>query len=219
MGSTAIQIIAQAFRANNLTEPTSFAAGQEFPVNIALDVLNKVIREMNRLGNLWFTEASKQLVFSGGSNTYDLSAATYLVDPKRIRYIRKELTNHQQELREYNKRDFLQRFRSSTVSTAEPTAFTKYGNVLELDTIPDQNYQVTVYHFQDMPLVVNTTDTFLIPERDEDILIDSCTALLKARTGQLDEGSALQLIRANTMPFLVQVKTDAGMPKQMPAAF
>lgn len=219
MGSTALQIVAQAYRQHNLTEPTSFASGQEFPLNIALDVLNKVIREMNRLGNLFFMESTIQLLFSVGVNTYDLSTSSYLVDPKRIRYIRKELANHQQELTEYNKRDFLFRYRRSALQTVEPTAFTKYGNVLELDTIPDQDYQITVYHFKEMPLVVNTTDTFLIPERDEDVLIDACANWLAAKIGKMDDGSAMQLIRASITPFLVQIKSDAGMAKQMPAAF
>jgi len=218
MASSAIQIMAQVYRQLNLTEPTSFASGQEFPLNIALDVLNKVIREMNRLGNLWFMETTTKLHYTANVGTYNLPGA-YAVDPHRIRYIRKEDPLHVGELREYNKRDFLRLFRSRSVPTGEPSAFTKYGGILELDVIPQQDYQITVYHFCDMPLVKNPTDTFLIPERDEDILIENCAHLLSARIGKCDAMTALQLIRLNTQPFLIQMKSDAGKAYQMPALF
>jgi hypothetical protein len=217
MGSTAIQLIAEAYRQLNLTEPTSFGASQEFPLNIAKDVLNKVIREMNRLGNLWFTETATLLAYSGGVYTWDLSALN--VDPKRIRYVRKEALNHQGELAEYPNRTFRQFFRGSAVQTAQPTGFTKSANTFELNCIPDQDYQITIYHFRDMPAVTATTDTLLVPERDEDILTENCLEWLNYRMGKQDKQMSLMNIRANTIPFLVQVKSDAGMPKQMPAAF
>lgn len=217
MGSTAVQIIAEAYRQLNLNEPVSFSSSQEFPENIAKDVLNKVIREMNRLGNLWFTETATVLAYSGGVYTYDLGVLG--IDPKRIRYVRKEATNHQGELTEYQNRVFRQYFRSSTIQTAEPTVFTKSANIFELNSIPNQDYAITIYHFKDMPAVTATTDTLLVPERDEDMLTENCVEWLSYRMGKQDKQTSLVNIRANTIPFLVQVKTDAGMAKQMPAAF
>lgn len=219
MGSTAVQIIAQAYRQHNLTEPSSFSTSQEFPLNIAIDVLNKVVREMNRMGNLWFTETATVLTYGAGVYTYDLSSGSYLIDPRRIRFIRKEASNHQGELIQYNERDFLFKFRGSTIQTAEPTAWKKYANTLELDNKPDQDYTITVYHYKDLPAVTATSDTFLVPERDEDILIENCVEWLAYRIGKQDKQTALLNIRANTNPFLVQAKTDSGMPKQMPRAF
>ncbi len=217
MGSTALAIISEAYRHHNLDEITEFNSTMEFPYNLAKDVINQVIREMNRLGNYWFTETRTNLTYTAG--VYQYSFNTLGVDPKRLVRIRKEANNQWGELTEYNWRHFQRLYRSSTITTANPVAFSKYGDTLELNSKPDQNYSLVAYHFKDMPLVSLPTDTFLIPERDEDVLIDCAHQLLGYKLGRWDLGTALQACRIKINPLLVDSKQDAGMPTQMPAAF
>lgn len=217
MGSTAIQIITEAYRKHNLDEVASFSTSQEYPFNIAEDVLNDVIRFANRLGSYWFTETKTALAYSGGTYTYSFN--TLAVDPKRIRYIWKEATNYWGELEQKNKRDFMNLYRRAAVQTTNPTAWTKYGDTLELNTIPDQDYSLYVYHFKDMPVVSATSDTFLIPERDEDILIQSCYHKLAAYIGKITHDQAEGQIKFLFMPFLADMKQDSGRPLQLPASF
>lgn len=214
--SNALQVITEAFKRHNLDAVTSFSM-TEFPHSVALNILNDVIRKMNRLGNLWFTETKTALSYSGG--VYQYSFTSLAVDPMRIINVRREATDYWGELDQYNYRDFQRQWRSSSMITAKPTAWSKFGTNLELNTIPDQDYTLYLYHYKDMPVVTTTTDTFLIPERDEDILIDNCYQMIGAETGRWDKATALTLIEANTKPFLVTIRSDAGLPAQMPAMF
>lgn len=217
MGSTAVQIITEAYRKHNLSEVSTFSTSAEFPYNLAEDVINDVIRFANRLGSYWFTETKTALTYSGGVYTYSFN--TLAIDPKRIRFIWREATNYQGELTQYNKREFMEKFRKAATQTTTPTAWTKYGDTLELNTIPDQDYSLYVYHFKDMPVVSATSDTFLVPERDEDILIQACYYKLGAYIGRWDHNAAEGQIKYLFSPFLADMKQDAGRPLQMPRAF
>jgi len=217
MGSTAVQIITEAYRNHNLDEVTTFSTTLEFPYKIALNVLNATVREINRMGNLWFMETKTALTYSNGVNTYSFSSLS--VDPKRIIRLRREATNYWGEMKQYNYRQFQQLFQMAATATAEPNAWTKFNDTLTLNTIPDQDYTLELYHFKDMPLISATSDTFLVPERDEDILIDCCYQWLGYKMGRWDIGTAIQAIKILAQPFLAQMEEDAGMPQQMPAAF
>lgn len=215
--STALQVIAAAYRSLNETEPTSFLTTQSFPLNIAIDVLNQVISEMNRMGNLYFTETKTALTY--GVGTYQYAMSTLGIDPRRIRYIRRELTNYQGNLEQKDWSDFQDYYRRSALQTTTPNAWSKYGDTLELNTIPDQDYSLQVYHFKDMPQATATGDTFLLPVGDEDILKFNCKMWLGAALGRWAEDYAITLMKAKTEPLLVAMKTDAGIPRQMPKAF
>jgi hypothetical protein len=215
--STALQIVTEAYRHHNLNEVTSFATTQEFPYNIAMDILNQVLREMNRLGSYWFCETKTALPYSGG--VYQYSFTTLAIDPKRVMRIQMEAANFKGELTECNWRDFMRLYRGSAVQTGMPAVWSKFGSTLELSLIPDQDYSLYAYHFKDMPLVSATTDTMLVPERDEDVLIDSCYQILGYKIGKWDLGTAFAAIAAKVSPLLANMKQDSGMPVQMPAAF
>lgn len=217
MGSTALQIITEAYRAHNLSEVTTFSTSLEFPYRIAKDILNDVIRQLNRQGNYWFTETKTALTY--GVGTYQYSFNTLAVDPKRVIRVRKELADHYGDLNQVNWETFQRLYRSSATQTTEPTAWSKYGDTLELNNIPDQSYTLYVYHFKDMPKVTATSDTFLVPEQDEDILIDCCFQMLGYKLGKWDLGTAIQAMRLRIEPLLADMKQDAGLPLQMPAAF
>lgn len=217
MPSTAIDIVTEAYRHHNLNEVTVFSSSLEFPYNIAKDIINTVIREMNRLGAYWFTETQTSLTYGVGVYQYSLSALE--IDPGKILRIRKEATDKWGELTPWNWADFQRQYRRSAMTTAEPTAFSHFGNTLELNTIPDQDYSLVLYHLKDMPLVVDATDLFMIPERDEDVLIDACFQMLGYKIGRWDYGTALNAMAVKVSPLLADMKKSRSMPTQMPAAF
>lgn len=222
--STALEIINTAYRRQNVEELSSFSTSQEFPQNLGLDLLNRVIRQLNRrpVGNFIFTETETALAYSGGTYTY--SCLSNGIDPKRIRYIRKESTNHWGFLKQYNRPDFKTVFRLASVQTAEPTAWTKFNDTIELNTIPDADYSIKVTHFKDMPVCSLVTDSqttgvILIPEKDEDILTDGVEAYLCEAMGKSDWTAKLQRWEQIVSRFVVDDVKDAGMPTQMPAMF
>jgi len=215
--STAVQIVTEAYRKHNLDEVTSFATTQEFPYNLANSLINDVITKMNRLGSFWFTETKTQLAHSEGTYTWNLN--TLAIDPKKIRFIQMEATDHWGELVPYSFRQFQNWYRRASIPTQKPTAWTYHANTLELNYKPDQDYSIYVYHFKDMPKVTAVSDTFLIPEADEDILIDNCYEMLGFYLGRWDEARALAVIEAKTQPLLADMKKDRGIPRQMPRAF
>lgn len=217
MGSTAVQIISQAYRRHNLNEVTTFSTTQEFPYKLALDVLNETIRRLNRLGDFRFSEAKTAIPYTPATATY--SFATLGIDSNRIRVLRKELADHQQDLKQVSWHDFQRRYRTSPIQTAEPNTWAKYGDSLTLASYPDQDYQIYAYHYRNIALVTAPTDTFIIPEQDEDMLIDACYQILGHYTGRWDFGTALAAIVALANPFLVEENKDTGLPRQMPAAF
>jgi hypothetical protein len=217
MGSTAVQIVNAALRQCNLDEVASFSTSQEFPKNIALDVLNTVIREMNRWGSYWFQETETNLTYAVSTYTYSLT--TLGIDPKRIVSIRKTLTNYYGFLSQYNNPHFIKQFRFADIQTAEPVAFTKYGDTLELNCIPDKDYSLKVKHFKDIPMVSATTTTFNIPEADEDVFIEGCIAYFQKAIGKGDYSVAYQLFEKKAKNLLADLKEDAGLPAQMPASF
>lgn len=217
MTSTAIQLVTEAYRKHNLDEVSSFSTSLTFPYNLAQNVLNDTLREIDRIGNLTFMETSTALSYSAGVYTYAMS--TLLIDPVRIKYIRKEATNYWGELQQFQERQFKKRYRMAAVATAQPSAWTKYGDTIELDAKPDQDYTITVYHYKSLQLVTATSDTFTMPSLGEDIIVSGCYQLLGAYIGKWDDLTALAKLKQIAQPFLVETKGDAGLPRQMPAGF
>ncbi len=213
----AIEIINEAYRKHVLDEVATFDETLEFPFNIALNTLNDVVRIANKQGPYWFNETRTALPFNAASYTYAMSF--FNINPKQIKFIRKEAADKWGELLPYNHREFMRRFRISALQTAEPSAFTRFGDTLELNTQPDVDYSLYCYHFADMPLVEVTTDVFLVPETDEDILIESCFQILGARIGRWTMQQAEAEIKSMFQPFLAEVRSDTAMPTQMPSAF
>ena len=216
--STAIQVCAEAYRNANLDQDlTSFSTSQEFPYNLSIDLINKVIREMNRMGSWWFTETETALAYTVGVYSYSFTSLS--VDPKKVLRIRREVSGQQGELRQYNWRQFQITFRQSSILTTLPTGWSKYGNTLELNVIPDQDYTLGLYHYRDMPVIAATTDTFLVPVADEDVLTDGVYAYLLQRMGRPDFQAAYQLFKEKAVALMGDNRQDAGLPSQMPANF
>lgn len=219
MSSTALQIVASAYKQANMDQTLSSFSMSDFPYNIAMDLLNTVIQEMNREGRYWFTETSATLTYSAGVYQYAYSSIGSGVDPKSILRIRKEATDHKQELTQMNWRAFQECFRRDAVQTTEPTHWAKYGTQLELNCIPDQDYTIKVYHLRDMPLVSAVSDTLLCQEADEDVFREGVYAYLLNRLSRPDADKAYQFYWKKVQSLLADMKQDVGMPRQMPAAF
>jgi hypothetical protein len=223
--TTALQVCASAYRQANVDQTlTSLSNTQEFPYNIALDLLNKAILELNRMGNFWFCETSVTLPYSSGVSSYNLNTlATPVVEPKRITRLRAEnlTVGAAGELTEVNYRNFEYAYRTQTVPTQQPTAWAKYNGTLYLNAIPDQDYGLTLYYYQDLPSASNVdgSDIMIVPDAHIDILQDGVYAYLLSRMGRPDFQNAYSLWQAKAHKLVSLINKDAGLPTQMPAAF
>jgi hypothetical protein len=190
---------------------------EDFPYNIAKDLFNTVIQEMNRWGRYWFAETRASLAYATG--TYQYNCNTLKIDPKGILRIRKETEDHYGELTQLNWRRFQQLFRRSEISTAEPCFWAKYGGVIEFNAKPDQDYNLTVYYLRDLPLIATDTDILLCQETDEDVFREGVYAYLLQRLGRGDWQQAYQLYQEKARNLLADMNQDDGQPTQMPAVF
>ena len=217
--STALQIAASAYAQANMDQTLTSFSMSDFPYNVAKDLLNTVIQEMNRMGRYWFTETSATLSYSGGVYQYTYSSIASNLDPKGILRLRKELVDHKQELVQVNWRAFQERYRRDAVQTAEPLYWAKFGSQLELNTIPDQDYTIKVYYLRDMPLVTSSGDYLLCQDTDEDVFREGVYAYLLNRLGRPDWEKAYQIFRDKASDLLADMRQDVGLARQMPASF
>lgn len=220
--STAIQLLAHAYRDHSLDIPSTYDTTLEYPMNLAQGIMNEVILDLNKMGNFWFNRTKTSLTYSGGTYTY--SFTTIGVNPARIEYVRKEATNYWGELKPYEYRQFLEQFRMSAVVTTQPQYYSKFNDTLELDSIPDQDYSIKVYHFKDMPQTTLTTDSYstgvlLIPTEYEDLYRIGCYLYLGYKIGKWPYDEAYLGLKVKAQPFLVVTTNDSAIPQQFPAAF
>lgn len=216
--STAVEIVAEAYRRANMDKAlTSFSTSQEFPYDISLDLLNKVLKSMNRMGNYWFSTTTTALPYSVGVATVDLG--TLSIDPKRIFEVRRTLTNYWGKMDQIQWSQFQRWYRQATTPTQTPYRYSILNDTLEYDAIPDQDYSIKAYHFKDMPVVTATTDTLLVPVEDEDIISDGVRAMLLQAIGRPDFREVLSLWTEDVKNLLADMKQSQGLPTQMPAAF
>lgn len=219
MGNTALTIAAEAYRQCNLdSELTSFSTTQEWPYKTALTYINDIISEMNRMGNLYFTETETALAYSPSTSSWDLSALN--VDPRRVFRVRRTLTNYEGDLESINYQTFQRRYRTNGTGTNNaPQRYSRYANTLYTDVAPDQDYSLKVYHFRDMPAVTTTSDTLLLPERDEDVLRQGIKSYVLRDMGRDDWQAQYQIFVSKVSSMLVAMKNDSALPTRMPAAF
>jgi hypothetical protein len=212
----ALSICQSAYRQANIDQTLSdFSITQDFPYNIALDLLNTVIQDVNRQGNFWFTQAST--VIAPVSASLDLSP--FNIDPKKVIRVRREISNDQGELIPVNWRTFQHNFRQGSIPTSRPTIWSRFNQTIQLNVIPDKNYQLTVYYYQDIPLVSQTTDNIVFPLSDSDVLREGVYAYLLLRLGRSDFGTAYQLYQSKLKTLLANQKQDTSLPNQLPANF
>jgi len=219
--SDAVTICAEAFRQSQvIPDLTSFSLTQVFPFNNALGFIRDVVRDMNRRGDYWSMETSSLLAFSAGTFQYTMSAETPAIDPKKITQVRLELSDEQGQLDAFEYHSFRDAFRKSAILTTKPTAWTKYGDTLELNTKPDKDYTITVYHIQKIPLPSTTASTFgAWPEDDEDVLISGVKYRLLKAIGSPEWDETFQLYEERLKELLGDMKQDHALPNVMPSLF
>ena len=212
---TALQLCQQAFREANMSEAlNSFSTDQCFPYNIALDTLNDVLRDLNRMGSFWFMETKTPLAFSSGVYQYDLTALG--IDPLRISQVR---DNQGVQLGQMHERNFSKRFRRGTIDTARPVVFAKFASTLELNVIPDQDYGLVAVHYDDIPLVSGASDLIAVPEEDEDVVVKGVLAGILMKMDRSASVPEYQLFKGLAKGWLVEIKQDFGLPAVRPRLF
>lgn len=215
--ATALQICAAAFNEANLDQDLTSFSMADFPYTTALDLLNKVIREMNREGRYWFTETATSLPYTPGVYQYNMT--TLGIDPKSITRVGKVNTQGIQDLTPLNYPEMQRRYPFTSIQTVQPQFYSRYNNILYLNSIPDQDYQITAYHFRDMPLVTSESESLLCPEADEDVFQDGVYAYLMNRLGRENWQPAWAAYMQKVKSMVVKLENDLAMPTQMPAAF
>ena len=212
----ALSLCNSAFRQANIDQTlTSLSEDQDFPYNIAKDLLNTVIQDINRHGNFWFTQTS--LIVTPIQASIDL--ASIGIDPKKIIRLRRELAEDQGELIAVNWRVFQQNFRQTPLTTGRPTLWSKFNQTIQLNVIPDKPYNLTLYYHQDIPLVLDASDVVVFPDSDGDILREGVYAYLLLRLGRADFTTAYQLYQTKLKSLLANQKQDGSLPSQMPSNF
>lgn len=217
MGSTALTLCADAYREARVgTELTSFSTSQEFPYDIAITLVNKVVDDMNTLGDLYFMETDTALTYSAGVYQYDLTA--YIIDPRRIQFVKRTLANQTGELHHINWRNFWNRYRQTSIQTAKPGYWSVRASQLELNCIPDQDYSLVVEHFRDQPLITATTDTFIVPANNERVIYEGVLAYLLMAL-EKDYMDKLSIYQNKLESMRLDMRKIRSGPLVMPAAF
>lgn len=219
MGSTALEICQRAYRKAMVGQPlTTFGTNQNEPYNFALDLLNDVINEINRQGELWFllTKTTLTYVATNTNHVYDLGALN--IDPRRIKRIARTL-DQQGRVRPMNWPVFNEMYRRNALVNGTPVAYSVFNDTLEFNTSHDKDYGLVIEHYKDMPRVTATTDTLLVPERDEDVLEDGVLALLKQRIAMPDADTTYLLYQKKLDRLVYDSKRNNGNYFVRPARF
>lgn len=212
---TALQLCQQAYREANMSEALStLSPNQCFPYNIAMDCLNDVLRDLNRMGSFWFMETKTPLVYSVGVHEYNLMSLG--IDPLRISQVR---DNQGAQLGQMHERNFSKRFRTGVLNTARPTVFSKFANTLSLNVIPDEDYGLVAVHYDDIPLVIGDGDFVAVPEEDEDIVVKGILASILMKMDRSASVPEYTLFKKLAEGWLVEVKQDFGLPAVRPRLF
>jgi hypothetical protein len=219
MGSTALQICAKAYlKANTETDLTSFSMS-DWPFSIAQILINDVIREINRHGNLWFNEAKIPLTYVPSGYTYDLSPAGYDISTRNILFIQRESSSNPGFLTPISWKQWQKKSGYPTLKTQVPGEYSVFNNILYLTTIPDKDYSLAIYGTQDIPAVTSETDTFNLQDADEEVLFLGVYAYLLQALGRPDFTTMYQLFQARLQAMLKEARNQSDIGKQLPRMF
>jgi hypothetical protein len=216
MSTQAITLCQQAYMRAQEEAPQGFA-DPEFPQNICQQLINDVLRDMNRMGNFGFMQASTALAYNpAGVFQYNLTPLG--VVPNRITRIRRTLAP-QGDLQQMGWVRFSRLYRYGVIASRAPGAYSKFNNFLELDHVPDKDYGLVLEHYRDIPLAQNSTDLVSVPMAQEDVLRDGIYALLLQALGRSDFSQAYQLFQKKVNAMTVTLLDDVGIPAAMPASW
>lgn len=223
MVTTALQVAAAAYLDAGTDQTLTSFSLSEWPYSSALHIINSAIADLNRLGSYSFSESSLVLPYSAGVYTYNLNTVgPAIIEPRRIMRLRRELSGYAGELAEFNFRNFQRRFMNIQAPTQQPLAWAKYSTTLYLNSIPDQDYQLTLYYYQQIqPVVVGVNDNSptIIPEYHIDVIRDLTKAILLKEMGRTDFANQYTLAVKKATMLLARSNEDCGLPTNMPRMF
>lgn len=219
--TTAVALASNVYRQANMDQAlTSFSTSQTFPYNIALDLLNEAIDELNEKGRYRFMMTSTALSYPPpdvSGSAYSLS--TVGVDSEGLVKIERTATNFYGEICSMNLDAFRKLYRRQAIQSGIPTVWTDYGDVLELNTAPDQDYSLVAFHYPIITRMTATSDTIAVPERHEHIIQDLMLAYLAQRLGRPDYQDLYVIAINKADKMLVNTQRLRSRPTRMPAAF
>lgn len=217
--TTALELMQRVFRRAQMNALTSFSSTQNFPGNIALDVLQRSIDDLNSRGRYEFMLTSVNLTYGAGVYVYTMSSVNANLSSEGITKIELTATGHEKELKSMEVQQFRQLYRRGVLQTTKPAAWTDYGDTLELSTIPDQDYTIKVWFYDLISRPTATTDVLDIPQRYEHVLDDFAYAYLLEAHGREDAITKYQLADKQAARFVANTQKKRSRPTVMPGAF
>lgn len=217
--TTALELMQRVFRRAQMSTLSSFSTSQNFPNNIALDVLQRAVEELNSRGRYEFMLTSAALSYSVGVYSYTISNVSADLDGEGITKIELTANNHQGELTSMEVQQFRNLYRRSSLLTTKPVAWTDYGDTLELNCIPDQDYSMRVWYYATITKPAATTDVLDVPTRYEGVLEDMAYAYLLEALGREDAMAKYQMADRQANKFVANTQKKRSRANIMPRAF
>lgn len=217
--TTALALMQRVFRRAQMNSLGSFSTTQNFPANIALDVLQRSVEDLNSRGRYEFMLTSTALTYGAGVYTYTMSSVNDGLSGEAITVVELTASGHQGELTSMEVQQFRRYYRRSDVLTTKPVAWTDYGDTLELSSIPDQDYSMKVWFYDLIEKPTATTDVLNIPPRYEFVLDDMAYAYLLEALGREDFPTKYQMADSQARKFVGNTQKKRSRPRVMPGAF
>lgn len=217
--TTALELMQRVYRRAQMNTLGSFSTTQNFPQNIALDVLQRSVEDLNSRGRYEFMLTSVNLTYGAGVYTYTMSSVNSNLSGEAITKIELTASGHQMELDSMEVQQFRRWYRRGALQTTKPTAWTDYGDTLELSTIPDQDYTIKVWFYDLIDKPTATTDVLDIPSRYEFVLDDIAYAYLLEALGREDFVTKYQMADNQAQKFVGNTQRKRSRPRVMPGAF
>jgi hypothetical protein len=217
--TTALAFMQRVFRRAQMNPFTSFATSQSFPANIALDVLQRAVEELNSRGRYEFMLTSVDLAYSVGVYEYTMSTVAADLNGEGITKIELTESNFETELISMEVQQFRNIYRRSAILTVKPVAWTDYGDTLELNSIPNQDYGIKVWYYALISKPTLVTDDIDVPERYEGVLEDMAYAYLLEALGREDFSLKYQLADKQANKFVANTSKKRSRANVMPRAF
>lgn len=217
--TTALELMQRVYRRAQMNALGSFSITQNFPQNIALDVLQRSVEDLNSRGRYEFMLTSINLTYGAGVYTYTMSSVNANLSGEAITKIELTASGHQMELDSMEVQQFRRWYRRGTLQTTKPTAWTDYGDTLEFSAIPDQDYTIKVWFYDLIDKPTATTDVLDIPSRYEFVLDDIAYAYLLEALGREDFVTKYQMADNQAQKFVGNTQRKRSRPRVMPGAF
>lgn len=217
--TTALELMQRVFRRAQMQTLGAFGTSQQFPKNIALDMLQRAVEDLNSRGRYEFMLTSVNLTYSAGVYTYTMSSVNSNLSGEAITKIETTLLGQEAELESMEVQQFRRYYRRGEIETTKPVAWTDYGDTLEFSTKPDQDYTIKVWFYDLISKPTAAADVLDIPSRYEFVLDDMAYAYLLEAIGREDHLVKYQMADKQANTFVANAQRKRSRPVVMPASF